>query len=111
MSKGFIGTCFGSVISITGYFQLKNPYSSFYKFSTKFLNKMEPENSHKIVEFASYLNLLPKDDFEDERLRIDFENINLMFKNPIGLAAGFDKNGKLYSNLKHLGNIIVIVIS
>jgi dihydroorotate dehydrogenase len=76
---------------------------TFIKFSTPLLNKIDPEISHKFVEIASFLNLLPQNNFQDERLEITLENENLHFPNPIGLAAGFDKNGKLFSNLHKLG--------
>lgn len=38
---------------------------------------------------------------EDKRLERDV--FGLKFKNPIGLAAGFDKDAKLYQELSHLG--------
>lgn len=38
---------------------------------------------------------------EDKRLERDV--FGLKFKNPIGLAAGFDKDAKLYQELTHLG--------
>lgn len=38
---------------------------------------------------------------EDKRL--EREVFGLKFKNPIGLAAGFDKDAKLYQELSHLG--------
>src|SRR5574343_1040688 len=39
--------------------------------------------------------------FEDKRL--EREVFGLKFKNPVGLAAGFDKDAKLYKELSNLG--------
>lgn len=47
----------------------------------------------KIIEFIY--------SFEDDRLAI--EAFGVIFKNPVGLAAGFDKNGKLSEFLPSLG--------
>jgi dihydroorotate dehydrogenase len=35
--------------------------------------------------------------------RLEREVFGLRFKNPVGLAAGFDKNAQLYNELSHLG--------
>eukprot|EP01080_Neovahlkampfia_damariscottae_P003971 gene3971-7227_t len=102
-SKGLLTIGIVGSLSFGGYFQLKNPYSTFHQYSILIFNRIEPEISHKFIEIASKLNLLPKNNFEDERLKISFEKENLHFKNPIGLAAGFDKNAILYQNLKYLG--------
>jgi dihydroorotate dehydrogenase len=93
------------MISAVGIYQLKNPYSYFHQISISFLNRIDPEISHKLVEVASFLNLLPQNNFQDERLKITLENEKLNFPNPIGLAAGFDKNGKLYFNLHKMGKL------
>jgi hypothetical protein len=34
------------------------------------LNKFEPEFSHKIINACSYMNLLPKNTFESEKLEV-----------------------------------------
>ncbi|MCB0444437.1 MAG: dihydroorotate dehydrogenase (quinone), partial [Gelidibacter sp.] len=34
---------------------------------------------------------------------LEVELFGLTFKNPVGLAAGFDKDAKLYNELSHLG--------
>ncbi len=74
------------------------------------LFKFDPESVHHF-SFSS-LKLLFKLPFtksffrkkfgaDDERLK---QNIfGLEFKNPVGLAAGFDKDAKLYKELDHLG--------
>ncbi|NNF22581.1 MAG: dihydroorotate dehydrogenase (quinone), partial [Saprospiraceae bacterium] len=40
-------------------------------------------------------------DFQDPSL--EREVFGLKFKNPVGLAAGFDKDGKYFESMAHLG--------
>jgi len=70
------------------------------------LFKFDPENVHhftfsflKNFRFLAKL-FLPKP-IEDKRL--EREVFGLKFKNPVGLAAGFDKNAGLYNELADLG--------
>jgi dihydroorotate dehydrogenase len=68
--------------------------------------KFDPEKVHhftfSILKNFSFLTrfFLPKP-IEDERL--EREVFGLKFKNPVGLAAGFDKNAALYNELADLG--------
>lgn len=55
--------------------------------------------SAKIPGFSSWMRSIYV--VEDKRLERDV--FGLKFKNPIGLAAGFDKDAKLYQELSHLG--------
>jgi len=74
------------------------------------LFKFDPEEIHyftfnflrkfcKIPGAASYL----KSKFQVEDARLEREVFGLKFKNPVGLAAGFDKDAKLYNELSSLG--------
>lgn len=54
---------------------------------------------HKIPGVAAINRLLFN--VEDDRLRVKV--FGLDFKNPVGLAAGFDKDGKLYNQLSNYG--------
>ncbi|PKG42400.1 quinone-dependent dihydroorotate dehydrogenase [Psychroflexus sp. MES1-P1E] len=53
----------------------------------------------KIPGFSSIL----KKNFVLEDKRLEREVFGLKFKNPVGLAAGFDKNAELYKELSSLG--------
>ncbi|UNM95841.1 quinone-dependent dihydroorotate dehydrogenase [Ignatzschineria rhizosphaerae] len=77
----------------------------------KILFKIDPEKSHEL-SFTG-IRLLSKLPFLQKRL-IDPDNIledprlarevfGLKFKHPVGLAAGFDKDAKLYKELGQLG--------
>lgn len=53
----------------------------------------------KIPFFSSICNSL----FEVKDKRLETEVFGLKFKNPVGLAAGFDKDAKLYKELSNFG--------
>ncbi|AFU69787.1 dihydroorotate dehydrogenase PyrD [Psychroflexus torquis ATCC 700755] len=55
--------------------------------------------AYRIPGFSSIL----KKNFVLEDKRLEREVFGLKFKNPVGLAAGFDKNAELYKELSSLG--------
>lgn len=74
------------------------------------LFQFDPENVHHSVTSAlQFFNKLPGGSaisrsvwgFEDKRL--EKEVFGLKFKNPVGLAAGFDKNGEYINEMANLG--------
>lgn len=70
------------------------------------LFKFDPENIHHLTFFLlknfSFLSrVFFQKPIEDNKL--EREVFGLKFKNPIGLAAGFDKNALLYNELSDLG--------
>ncbi len=74
---------------------------SYYEILLKpLLFKMDPEKAHemsrKILRF-----MLPFPKYESERLRVKIKDIET--RNPLGLAAGFDKNAEMLSFLSSLG--------
>ncbi|MBQ0738120.1 quinone-dependent dihydroorotate dehydrogenase [Aquimarina celericrescens] len=75
-----------------------------------FLFKFDPEKIHyftfsflrkssKVPGMAGFL----KSKYAVEDTRLEREVFGLKFKNPVGLAAGFDKDAKLYKELSGLG--------
>jgi dihydroorotate dehydrogenase len=56
-------------------------------------------NLSKIPGFASLFKSL----YEVNDPRLEVEVFGLKFKNPVGLAAGFDKDAKLYQELSNFG--------
>ena len=71
-----------------------------YKKIFPILNFVPPELAHNLAIkfFSKYIKTIEKDD------QILNSNVcNLQFSNPIGLAAGFDKNGEAYNGLLSLG--------
>lgn len=79
-----------------------------YKILTRYLLfKMDPEFVHNIalknLKFASKFSFLKRVVgfvFSSEK---PFEYLGLKFKNPIGLAAGFDKNAEVFDFIEALG--------
>ena len=68
--------------------------------------QFDPEKVHHFTvwmlkNFPFLFRIFFKKPVEDERLEREF--FGLKFKNPVGLAAGFDKNAVLYNELADLG--------
>jgi dihydroorotate dehydrogenase len=62
---------------------------------------LEPERAHKLAIWALTKLPLPQARSDDPRLAIDA--FGLTFPNPLGLAAGFDKNGEVIDPILRLG--------
>ncbi|NOR55311.1 MAG: quinone-dependent dihydroorotate dehydrogenase [Sulfurovum sp.] len=85
---------------------------SFFSYPTikKILFKFEPETAHTFASlglrtaahFPSLLRLLTKQYFIDDK-KLEQEIFGRSFKNPVGLGAGFDKNGQYISAMPTLG--------
>jgi len=72
-----------------------------YNSSLKILRLLSPELSHTItINFLKYFKVRQKN-IEDPILAQHL--MGLDFANPIGLAAGFDKNAEVYNPLFNLG--------
>ncbi len=70
------------------------------------LFKFDPEEVHYFTfsvlkKFPSLTKLFLPKPIEDQRL--EREVFGLKFKNPVGLAAGFDKDAKIFNELSDLG--------
>lgn len=73
----------------------------FDRFLRPFLRTMDPENAHAMAIRALKLAPSPRPVSDDARLRVRAFGLN--FPNPVGLAAGFDKNGEVPDALLRLG--------
>ena len=70
--------------------------------STKFLNLLDPETAHNIsIKALSKGIMFYNKPISDKKLETSV--FGLDFKNPVGLAAGFDKNAEAYNSLFELG--------
>lgn len=70
----------------------------------------DPEKVHyfsfSAIRFFSkipFVSSLIRSNFEIQDARLEREVFGLKFKNPVGLAAGFDKDAKLYQELSNFG--------
>ena len=81
-----------------------------YKLFKPFIFLFSPEKAHhltvslfKFLLSVPLLNGIFKSLWRVEDPRLERELIGLKFPNPVGLAAGFDKDGKYYETMSHLG--------
>lgn len=72
--------------------------------------QLDPEKAHhltmRLFKFGLHTPLLGnilKKQYIDPSSRHQVQHMGLTFNNPLGLAAGFDKDGKYIDLLKHLG--------
>ena len=70
----------------------------------------DPEKVHYFTfSFIRFLNKIPgfsslfQSLYEVKDVRLEREVFGIKFKNPVGLAAGFDKDAKLYQELSNFG--------
>ena len=75
-------------------------FEKLYKKVFPILNFIPPELAHNLAIkfFTNFKNKIKPDD-----PILNIELCNLKFTNPVGLAAGFDKNGEAYDGLMRLG--------
>ncbi len=82
-----------------------------YKFLVRpILFLFDPEKVHhftfKMIRILSKIPLMPsvfRGIYNNNDPRLEREVFGLTFKNPVGLAAGFDKDAKLYNELHNFG--------
>ena len=73
-----------------------------YQIINFFINKFDPEFTHSIaIQFLKNLYIPIFKSKDDEILKINV--LGKEFSNPIGLAAGFDKNAEVYNKILELG--------
>lgn len=71
-------------------------------FFIPFLHKLDPEISHNIVINLLKYNITPNNNiYQHKSLNVNLWNKH--FENPVGLAAGFDKDAKAYKSLSKFG--------
>jgi len=86
-------------------------YKPMYKLLIRpILFSFDPEKVHyftfSLIRFVSKIpgfQALFKSLYEVQDSRLETEVFGLKFKNPVGLAAGFDKDAKLYKELSNFG--------
>jgi dihydroorotate dehydrogenase len=66
------------------------------------LRGFDPERAHGLALLALRLGLAGRDDASDDP-RLAVTTLGLRFRNPIGLAAGFDKDARAVAPLARLG--------
>ena len=69
-----------------------------WKFITYFVRKLDPEKAHKISLFAFKMGAHPR--LAQVKISSNIKSLN--FINPLGLAAGFDKNAEVIKSIHFL---------
>src|SRR3990167_3916018 len=75
--------------------------SNMQKFIQKLLFQLNPESAHSLAQ--TLINLRYANFFESSKQEKPVELWGLRFPNPVGLAAGWDKNGVCFDALFRLG--------
>ena len=70
-----------------------------WKFFYKILSLIDPERAHNLIIKIIENGFLPKIKTKSFPLKV----MNIKFRNPIGLAAGFDKNAQTINQIHKLG--------
>ena len=73
-----------------------------YNFGVKLLNKIDPELAHSLV-IAYFKHLYINNTYPVENPILKTKICGLKLPNPIGLAAGFDKNAEIFNASLSLG--------
>ncbi len=75
---------------------------NFYQFIKPALFCLNPETAHNLSISALKYNLVPKNTIKHYN-SLQSRVFDIDFSNPIGLAAGFDKNAAIFNNLNKFG--------
>ena len=76
--------------------------SLLYRMVRPVLFRMDPEDAHRLTLAAAKAGLAPRPELPDDpTLRVTLWN--RLFPNPIGLAAGFDKNAEVIGPMLNMG--------
>ena len=75
-----------------------------FSFLRPYIFTLDPEIAHDLAIKSLKLNFIPKSFFQvDNEEMLSTELFKKKLKNPIGLAAGFDKSAEVYNSLFKLG--------
>ncbi|KAJ8918905.1 hypothetical protein NQ315_016807 [Exocentrus adspersus] len=95
-------------VTVAGYgaFSIISLYKGDEKFYRNYImpviHLLEPEKAHNLAVFASRYRLIPKSRYQDPEM-LKVKVFGKEFPNPVGIAAGFDKDGKAILGLKDIG--------
>jgi dihydroorotate dehydrogenase len=101
MKRAVVAASTASIVIVPLYFYISDSQSSFYKYALKAGKKFtenDAEFAHKAGVYLAKHSIVPTDRVgNDSRLAVKVWGIN--FPNPIGLAAGFDKNAECMQSM------------
>jgi len=96
-------TVTSSAVALFGGISLYQGNEKFYNdIAIPLVQLIDPETAHKLAVKTLKYGLVPKQKTEDSSL-LRTTVLGLRFKNPIGMAAGFDKQGEAVEGLHKIG--------
>lgn len=96
-------TVTSSAITLFGGISLYQGNERFYsEVAIPLVQLIDPETAHNLAVKTLKWGLIPKEKTEDSNL-LQTTALGLQFKNPIGMAAGFDKQGEAVEGLHNIG--------
>ena len=82
---------------------LSGDEKAYSKIIMPMLRKLDPEVSHKVSVKMTSLDLVPRLSYIGNSDALKTRVFGIDFENPVGLAAGYDKDGKTLPSIFHLG--------
>ncbi|CAG9769550.1 unnamed protein product [Ceutorhynchus assimilis] len=92
----------GTAGTYSGICIYKGDETYYRKFLMPFVRVLNPETAHNLAVFASEYRLIPKSQYQDDSA-LNVKVFGKDFPNPVGIAAGFDKDGRSILGLKDIG--------
>ncbi|XP_028145582.2 dihydroorotate dehydrogenase (quinone), mitochondrial [Diabrotica virgifera virgifera] len=100
--KSLITVALGGYISFSALTYYKNRNAFYRDMVMPLVHLLDPERAHNLAVFVSQYRLLPKSNYDDPS-SLNVAIFQKEFTNPIGIAAGFDKDAKAVLGLKDIG--------
>jgi len=96
-------TVTSSAVALFGGISLYQGNERFYsEVAIPLVQLLDPETAHNLAVKTLKWGLIPRQKTEDSNL-LHTSILGLRFKNPIGMAAGFDKQGEAVEGLHNIG--------
>ncbi|XP_056641455.1 dihydroorotate dehydrogenase (quinone), mitochondrial [Diorhabda sublineata] len=100
--KSLLWVVAGGYASLAGISYYRGEESFYKKIVMPLVHLLDAEQAHNIAVYISKYRLVPKSKYKDPpSLKVDI--FGREFTNPIGIAAGFDKDAKAVLGLKDIG--------
>ena len=101
--RALAGTGLG-LVSAVGYVVYSQDEEAYSKYLMPAIQQVvDAESAHKLAVWATSKKLFPEMNYHYDRSLLSVNVCNLQFENPLGMAAGFDKDGECAAGLAKMG--------
>lgn len=100
--KSLVIVCTGSAFGYSGLCIYQHNEKFYENVLLPAVHTLDPEFSHKLAVKVNKYGLLPRSKYVDQPV-LNSKLWNLEFNNPIGMAAGFDKDAEAVDGLLNIG--------